>query len=83
VLIYAVIAVVVVLVIAALVWAASRTDRGDETDRFLRARELTREWSDPKLGPPAPDAAAGPEDGDDTEGDDTEGQSPADARRRG
>ena len=42
---YVLLAVAALVVIGLLARGAGRSDRGDETQRFDRARELTREWS--------------------------------------
>jgi hypothetical protein len=34
-----------VLIVVALAWAVLRRPRGDETERFHRARELTTSWA--------------------------------------
>lgn len=42
---YVLLAVAALIVIGLLARGAGRSNRGDETHRFDRARELTREWS--------------------------------------
>jgi hypothetical protein len=50
---YVLLAVLAVVVIGLLAWSSARSRRGDETERFSKARELTREWSRTDDGPPA------------------------------
>jgi heme/copper-type cytochrome/quinol oxidase subunit 2 len=50
---YVLLAVLAVVVIGLLAWSSARSRRGDETERFSKARELTREWSRGDDEPPA------------------------------
>lgn len=58
---YVLLAVLAVVVIGLLAWGSGRGTGGDETHRFDRARELTREWS--RGGQPPADGKGGTDGG--------------------
>jgi hypothetical protein len=53
-------ALAAVAVVGGLVWAVTRSRRGDEVERFQRAREITSSWVDPAALQAADESATHP-----------------------